>query len=292
VEGHPIASAKVYATRRAQMPNGHSALLAAVETEAAGHFQMQVLTTHPHLLSLEVSKRGYFSRIYENVDIRKLPPIISLEKGVTVKGNVTLPPDISLDSHYTVKVFPADTQMGPSLNPLVLHKPLLSRHFPMTEPTFVVEGLFAEKYTLWIVGKGISASSIDVDTSANADAALIIAANRPVTLLQGQVLWADTSDPVRNAVISRSWYPWELTPYDTSMTLDRFEVETDVHGTFKFANLTEGHYQLHIRAVHAILEKTTGRYQRTFVYKRVEVPACDTRYRIYVGRRDGTPFIK
>ena len=76
------------------------------------------------------------------------------------------------------------------------------------------------------------------------------------------------------------------------MTLDRFEVETDAHGRFKFHNLTEAHYQLHIRAVHAVLEATTERYQRTLIHKQVEIPASGTAYRIYIGRRDGTPFAK
>ena len=293
VEAHerPIVGAQIYATRHTGTPYGHSAILAAAQTDDAGNFQMQVLATEPRLLSLEVGKRGYFSRIYENVDIGKMPPIVRLEKGVTVKGRVILPQDLPADAQFIVKVFPADTHKEPSLNPLALHKPLLSRYFPATESAFVVDGLFAEKYTFYIVGNGISATSIDVDTSTNTEDLLIVA-DQPTATLQGQVLWADTGDPVRNAVVSRSWYPWELYPSDMSMTLDRFETETDRHGKFKFSNLTEARYQLHIRAVYAVFENTTERYQRTRIHKQIAIPAAGTAYRIYLGKQDGTPFAK
>lgn len=287
----PIAEAQIYATRHSETPEGHGAILAATQTDEAGSFQMQVLETEARFLSLEVRKSGYFSRVYENVDIGKMPSVIPLEKGITLKGRVILPRDVPSDAQYTVKVFRADTQMESSLNPLALYKPLLSKSFPVAKSTFIVDGLFAEKYTFYIVGKGVSATPIDVDASLDSEEVLVVA-DRPVTVLQGQVLWADTGKPVHNAVISRSWYPWELHPYDMSMTLDRFEAETDAAGRFKFDNLTEARYQLYIRAVHTAFEDTTERYQRTLVQKQIEIPACGTGYRIYLGSRDGTPFAK
>ena len=290
-QAQPIAGAQIYATRHTETPSGHSAILAAAQTDDTGNFQMQVLATEPQLLSLEVSKRGYFSRIYENVNIRKMSPMVRLEKGVTVKGRVVLPQDLPADAQFTVKVFPADMQIEPSLNPLALHKPLLARYFPVTESAFHVDGLFGEKYTLYIIGDGISATRMGVDASTNTEERLIVA-DRPTTTLQGQVLWADTGDPVPNAVVSRSWYPWELHPSDMSMTLDRFETETDTHGTFKFSNLTEARYQLYIRAVHIVYEDTTKRYQRTHIHKQVAIPTAGTTYRIYLGKQDGTPFAK
>ena len=290
-QAHPIAGAVIYATRHPEIPHGHSAILAAAQTDDAGNFQMQVLETEPQQLSLAVSKRGYFSRIYENVDIEKMPPIVRLEKGVTVTGRVILPQDLSADAQFVVKVFPADIQLEPSLNPLVLYKPLLARYFPVTASAFVVDGLFAAKYAFYIIGDNISATRIDVDASTNSDT-LFIVADRPTATLQGQVLWADTGEPVRNAIVSRSWYPWELHPSDMSMTLDRFEVETDAHGKFKFSDLTETRYQLHIRAVRTVFEDTTARYQRTHVHKQITIPASGTAYRIYLGKRDGTPFAK
>ena len=288
---HPIAEAQIYATRHRETPYGHSVLLASTQTDNTGNFQIQVLETEPQRLSLEISKKGYFSRVYENVKISKERLIAPLEKGLTVKGHVILPPDIASDAHYVVKVFPADAQMEPSLNPLVLHKPLLSRHFPATEPAFTVDGLFSGIYTFYIVGDGISATAINVEASVN-DKEVFIIADRPGRMLQGQVLWADTDEPVPNAIVSRSWYPWELNPYDMSMTLDRFEAETEANGKFKFDNLTEKPYQLHIRAVHAVFENATGLYQRTLIHKQVEIPAPGTAYRIYLGRQDGTSFEK
>ena len=293
VDGHaqPIAGAQIYATRHTETPSAHTATLAAAQTDAAGNFQMQVLTTEPRLLSLEIRKRGYFSRIYENVAIQKMPPTVQLEKGVTLKGRVVLPQGRPADAQFAVKVFPADIQMVPSLNPLALHKPILARYFPVTASDFRIDGLFAEKYILYITGDGISATRMDVDASTHTGQHLIVA-DRPTTTLQGQVLWADTGDPVHDALVSRSWYPWELHPSDMSMTLDRFETETDAHGKFKFSNLTEARYQLYIRAVHVVHDNATQRYQRRLIHKQVEVPTAGTTYRIYLGKRDGTPFVK
>ena len=293
VDAHerPIAGAQIHATRHAETAHAHGARLSSAQTDEAGNFLMEVLETEPRLLSLEVGKKGYFSRVYENVDIGKMPPVLPLKKGMRITGHVIFPQNIPADGQYTVKVFPIDAQMEPSLNPLALHRPILSRHFPVTESAFVVDGLFAGKYSLYIVGDGISATQIDVNASINPEQFRIIA-DQPTTTLQGQVFWADTGGPVHNAVISRSWYPWELHPYDMSMTLDRFEVKTDTQGTFKFHNLTQASYQLHIRAVHAVLEASTERYQRILIHKKVEIPASRIEYRIYVGRQDGIPFAK
>lgn len=285
----PIAEAQIHATRHRETPSGHSARLASAQSDDMGNFQIQVLETEPQRLSLEISKRSYFSRVYENVEIGKQPLIVPLEKGMTVKGRVILPRNIAADAHYAVKVFRADAQMEPSLNPLALHKPLLSRHFPAAASTFSIDGIFSGIYTFCIVGDGISATAVNVEASADSQE-VFITADHPTSTLQGQVLWADTSEPVRNAVVSRSWYPWELNPSDLSMTLDRFEVETDTDGKFKFDNLTEKPYQLYIRAVHAVFENTTEGYQRTRIHKQVEIPALGTAYRIYLGRRDGTAF--
>ena len=287
----PMVGAEIYATRRPETPQAHGARLASTQTDGIGNFQIQVLATESQFLSIEVSKSGYFSRVYENVDIGKMPSIIRLEKGVTLEGRVTLPQGLPSDAQYAVKVFRADADMESSLNPLALRKPILSRYFRVTESAFTVDGLFAEKYALYIVGDGISATSVDVD-AAESPERIFVLADRPTTILRGQILWADTGEPVPNAVVSRAWYPWELHPYDMSMTLDRFEVETDTHGNFEFSNLTDARYQLHIRAVHAVRDADTGRYQRRHIHKQVEVPAGGTTYRIYLGKRDGTPFAK
>ncbi len=287
----PIAEAEIYATRHPETPQAHGALLTSTQTDETGNFQIHVLETESQFLSIEVSKSGYFSRVYENVDIGRMPSSIQLEKGATVEGRVSLPQGLPSDAEYAVKVFRADADMEPSLNPLALHKPILLRYFSATESAFTIDGLFAGKYALYIVGDGISATGVDADASANPEGIHVLA-DRPTTTLRGHVRWADTGEPVPNAIVLRSWYPWELYPHDMSMTLDRFEVETDTHGNFEFSNLTDARYQLHIRAVHAVPEGATGRYQRRLVHKQVEVPTASTTYRIYLGKQDGTPFTK
>ncbi len=287
---NPIADANLYAARRSENRHGHRALLAMTQTDANGVFQMQLLETKPHLLSVEVSKKGYLSSVYSNVDIEKEPLIVPLQKGFVVRGRVILPQDVSSNRYYDVKVFPEGVKMEPTLNPRTLNRPLLSKRFPVTETTFVLNGLFEEKYRLYIAGDGIAATEIDVKASANGEEVFIVA-DRPTVELKGQVLWAETGKPVENALVSRSWYPWELSQYDMSLTLDRFETETDAQGNFVFSNLTQERYQLHIRAVQSVFEKEAGTYQRTQIQKQVAIPICsDNTHRIYLGKVDGTPF--
>ncbi len=288
----PIAEANIYASRRSEIRHGHGALLSTTQTDANGIFQMQLMDTKPHLLSIEVSKKGYLSRIYPNVAIGKDPLIVPLQKGYAIKGRVILPRNVPSDGYYDVKVFPEGVKMAPTLNPRTLNRPLMSKRFPVTETTFVLDGLFEEKYRLYIAGDGIAATQINVKAAANGKEGFIVA-NRPTVGLKGQVLWADTGEPVRNALVSRAWYPWELSQYDMSLTLDRFETETDAQGKFAFSNLTQERYQLHIRAVQSVYEKETETYQRVHIQKQVTIPICtDNAYRIYLGKMDGTPFAR
>ena len=82
------------------------------------------------------------------------------------------------DGYYEVKVFPENTSMEPTLNPLTLNRPLLSKRFPVTETTFVLDGLFEEKYRLYIAGDGIAATQINVKVTANGKEVFIVA-DRP-----------------------------------------------------------------------------------------------------------------
>ena len=288
----PIAEANIYASRRSEIRHGHGALLSTTQTDANGTFQMQLIDTKPHLLSVEVSKKGYLSRIYPNVAIGKDPLIVPLQKGYAIKGRVILPRNVPSDGYYEVKVFPENTSMEPTLNPLTLNRPIMSKRFPVTEPTFKLDGILGEKYMLYIAGDGIAATQINVKAAANGKEGFIVA-DRPTVGLKGQVLWADTGKPVQNALVSRAWYPWELSKYDMSLTLDRFETETDAQGKFAFSNLTQERYQLHIRAVQSVYEKETKTYQRVHIQKQVTIPICtDNAYRIYLGKMDGTPFAR
>ena len=80
---------------------------------------------------------------------------------------------------------------------------------------------------------------MNVEAGENGDGILVVA-DRPTIALMGQVMWSDTGEPVKNAVVIRSWYPWDLNRYDMSLTLDRFETETDAEGKFAFSGLTQG----------------------------------------------------
>ncbi len=241
-------------------------------------------------MSVSVSKKGYLARVYRNVKIGKEPLVVPLEKGFAIKGRVVLPRDVPPDGYYEVKVFPEKAKMDPTLNPQALNRPLMSKRFPITETSFVLDGLFEEKYKLYIDGDGIAASGKDVKSSANGDMLLIVA-DRPTVDLKGQVLWEATGKPVQNALVSKSWYPWELSPYEMSLTLDRFETETDAEGNFAFSNLTQERYQLLIRVVQTVFEKETETYQRIQIHKKVTLPAGnDEIYPIYLGKADGTPF--
>ncbi len=290
VNQQPLADAQIRAMFLPRLQGGHGARLATAQTDAKGLFQLQVLKTEPALLSVDVSRSGYFSRAYQNVHITKEELVVPLEKGVALKGRVLIPLDIPSNGYYAVKLFPANLQIDPVINPFLLRKPLLSKWFQVSETTFTFDGLPEDKYTLYLVGDGIAASGVEVDVTANGGEVTVLA-DHPTVTLQGRVLWAETGQPVVKALVSRSWYPWELEIYDISMTLDRFETETDEQGNFAFSNLTQGRYLLHIRYADAAFEKASGSYKKTIIHKQVEIPACGQSYILYWGRRDGISFV-
>lgn len=288
----PVEDVDVLAARRSENPHGNGAILSMTQTDMNGIFRLQLVDTKQNLLSVEVSKRGYLSNVYPNIEIRNKPIVVTLKEGYDIKGRVILPQDIPSDGFYEVKVFPENAEMTSTLNPLLLNKPLISKRFPVSEKTFVLDGLFEETYTLYIVGDGIDATPIIVKASMNGDEVLIVA-DEPTVTLFGQVLWSDTGKPVQNAVVSRSWYPWELSQYDMSLTLDRFEMVTDVQGRYSFSNLTQGRYLLNVHAVQSFIISETQTYQRFNIQKQITIPFCsDDVIPIYLGRADGTPFTK
>ncbi|MYG00373.1 hypothetical protein F4212_14755 [Candidatus Poribacteria bacterium] len=291
-QNRPIADANIYAARRRENPYGHGTILSQTQTNNKGLFQMQLLETEPHLLTLEVTKTGYLTSVYPKVEIGNKPLQISLKKGFAIRGRVVLPHDLASDGFYEVKVFPINTGLETTLNPLSLNKPLVSRRFPVAETTFVLNGLFEEEYKLFLVGDGIAATAIDVKATAYVEEVLIVA-DEPTVTLYGQVLWSDTGEPAQNAMVSRSWYPWELSQYDMSLTLDRFETETDQEGKFVFSNITQTGYNLHIRAVKSVFDKNTQKYMREYIQKQVIIPFCTGDiHQIYLGKSDGTSYVK
>ncbi len=288
----PVVDVDVLATRRSENPHGHGVILSMTHTDVNGIFRLQLVDTKPNLLSVEVSKRGYLSNVYPNIEIGNKPLVVTLKEGYDIKGHVILPQDIPSDGFYEVKVFAENAEMAPTLNPLLLNKPLILKRFPVSETTFVLDGLFDETYTLYIVGDGIAATPIIVKASMNGEEGLIVA-DQPTVTLSGQVLWSDTGKPVQNAVVSRSWYPWELSQYDMTLTLDRFEIVTDAQGRFSFSNLTQERYLLNVHTVQSLFESETQTYQRFHIQKQITIPFCsDEVIPIYLGRADGTPFTK
>ena len=288
----PIVGVHLYAAHRTENSYAHDILLSQTQTDTNGNFTMQLFNTNSQGLSVEVSKKGYLARVYPEVTIAKEPLIIILHKGYAIKGRVILPKGVSSDGYYEVKVFNHNTKMVPTLNPLALNKPLMSKRFPVTEQTFLIDGLFEEQYTVYLIGDGISATATDVKASENGEEVFIVA-DKSTVGINGQLFWTDTVEPVQNAVVSRSWYPWELSRYDMSLTLDRFETVTDVQGKFSFTNLTQARYELNIRAIQSKFDKDLKTYQRVQIQKQVTIPYCSGNIqRIYIGKSDGTQFIE
>ena len=285
----PLSDVQVRTTLHAKEPGGHGTRLTMTQTDEKGVFNLQVMKTASQLLSVEVSKKGYLSRVYPNVKMSRDPLRVTLEKGHTIKGNVIVPTNTST-TYYDIKVFPIDVEMTPELDPLALIKPIMSRRFDVSAQEFVLDGLFEGKYTLFITGSDFTSIGMNVETGENGDSILVVA-DRPTIALMGQVMWSDTGEPVKNAVVIRSWYPWDLNRYDMSLTLDRFETETDADGKFAFSGLTQGRYALLIRAVDTVWINAAKKYRRMYTQKHVEIPFCsDNTHHIYLGRQDGNTF--
>ena len=289
----PLADVQVRTTLHAKESGGHGARLAMTQTNEEGVFNMQVIAAADALLSVEVSKKGYLSRVYPHVNIRKNPLIVTLKKGHAIKGNAIVPKRTTA-AYYDVKVFPIDVEMTPKLDPLALNKPIMSRRFDVSAQEFVLDGLFEGEYTLFITGSDFTSNEMNVEASEDEgawDHAILVVATKPTINLMGQVMWSDTGEPVKNAVVIRSWYPWDLDRYDMSMTLDRFETETDAEGRFAFSGLTQGRYALLIRTVDTVWVNETRKYKRMYTQKQVEIPICsDNTHHIYLGRQDGRTF--
>ncbi len=287
----PLSDVQVRTILHAKESGGHGAHLAMTQTDEKGVFNLQVMETASQLLSVEVSKKGYLSRVYPNVKISRDPVRVTLEKGHTVKGTVILPVNTAA-TYYDIKVFPIDVEMTPKLDPLALNKPIMSRRFDMAAQEFVLDGLFGGEYKAFITASNFTSIGMNVEAGENDDGILVVA-DRPTRSLMGQVMWSDTGEPVENAVVVRSWYPWDLDRYDMSLTLDRFETETDAEGKFVFSGLTQGRYALLIRTVHTVWVNETRKYKRIYTQKQVEIPICsDNTHHIYLGRQDGRTFKK
>ena len=285
----PLSGAQVRTTFHAKERGGHGTRLAMTQTDEKGVFNLQIIKDADALLSVEVLKKGYLSRIYPNVKIRREPLIVTLEKAFTINGNVTVP-DNTAATYYDVKVFPIDVELTSKLDPLALDIPLMSRRFDVTARAFVLDGLFEGEYTLFITGSDFTSNGMKVEASENRTDIFVVA-DKPTKSIMGKVIWSDSDEPVKNAIVVRSWYPWDLNRFDMSLTLDRFETRTDVEGRFAFSGLKQAPYILLIRAVDTVWIQETKKYRRIYTQKQVEIPICsDNTHHIYLGRQDGRNF--
>lgn len=289
----PLSDVQVRTTLHLKESSGHGTHLAMTQTDEKGVFNLQVIAAADALLFVEVSKKEYLSRVYPNVKISKDPLIVTLKKGHVIKGNVIVPENTTA-TYYDVKVFPIDVEMTPKLDPLALNKPIMSRRFDVSAQEFVMDGLFGGEYKLFITASDFTSNGKNVEAGEDEgtwDDAILVVADKPTVSLMGQVTWSDTGEPVKNAVVIRSWYPWDLDRYDMSLTLDRFETETDAGGKFVFSGLTQGRYTLLIRAVDTVWVNETRKYKRLYTQKQVEIPICsDNTHHIFLGRQDGRTF--
>lgn len=191
--------------------------------------------------------------------------MVVLHSGETIQGYVFAPPDIPLEDGYSVKLFPMDVPMESSLDPYTLFRPIVSQWFKEAPTQFQLQELTREKYTLYVVGKGFAAVGTSADLSSGETQVTLFIA-QPSVQFRGRVLWADTQEPVVEALVRRSWYPWELEIYDLSLSMERFEATTNSQGEFEFDYVTPGTYDVAISYTDAL---PGGK--RDTVYKRTRL---------------------
>jgi len=258
-------------------------------TQADGTFQLEVLKLKPQYLTLSVFKEGYLSQRVKRARLKnkeKLRFVLEHKRSASIRGYVFMPPDISQDDDFKVKLFPSNMSMEQGIDSFFeTRKPLVSRRFKRTNGSFSIEGLSGAKYRLYVVGDGLRASGITVDLISG-DKEINLFVKPSSAHLHGQVLWADSKEPIREALVRRSWYPWELEPYDLTASFRRFEVSTDEQGRFEFKNVMEGNrYTLQIGCMD--VEKNPASSGKKLISKRIDVFASkDADYIIYVGRGD------
>ncbi len=266
--------------------------LARETTNKEGVFSLDILRTEPKHLVLTFSKPGYLSATLRNVEIKNKKLQVVLERGHSINGYLFVPSNIvPPKGNFTVKLFPAGIQMKPTLTAIGEQpRPLISEHFPIFERRFLVQGIPSDRYDLYIVGDGIGATSTTVDLTFGDDEVTLVA--RPIVELHGRILWADTQQPVVDASVLRSWYPWDLEDIGFSLPLlQQFTVETDRKGEFRFSNLTEGRYILQITYADVSLETPLEQMKEKIIRKEIDVMVSRNApqpFVFYLGRRDNS----
>ena len=138
-----------------------------------------------------------------------------------------------------------------------------------------------------MMGSGLSAVSTEVDLLLSERPDAVVFVGQPTVSLRGQVLWADTQKPLAEALVRRSWYPWELEIHDLSSSLERFEAHTDAQGVFDFTNVTPGDYLLRV----TYMDSAESAKEQIHKQVRLSVGASsESCYRLYLGKQDGRDF--
>ena len=287
VDGTPLNGANVNAKIKGAGAVAPVITLSECVSQDDGTFQLELLKVKPESLMLIVTKKGYLPKAHKkNSSESKDDLKIVLEKSVSLVGYVMITPEIPQEGDFTIKLLPIDMSMEPGTKRgLDDREPLYSRRFKRSDGSFSIDGLAKVAYSLYVVGEGLAPTNVRVDLT-NGDTEVNIFVKSSIKNLTGRLLWANTKEPVKNAIILRSWYPWELEPYHMLGDFQKFDANTNAHGVFEFQNVFEGgRYLLEIRYIEP---NTDGvRSKKRAIRKKVEVFASkDAECVIYIGKDD------
>ncbi len=287
VQGIPLIGANVTATMKGVEAGMPTIILSTCVSQANGTFQLELLKVKPENLRLLISKKGYLSKVHRKSGSGSKAALkVVLEKDVSLVGQVMIAPELSQEGDFTIKLFPIDMSMQPGTERgFDDRKPLFSRRFERAEGSFSIEGLSRVVYRLYVVGEGLAPTNIRVDLTEG-DKEINIFVKSSIANLSGRLLWANSKEPVKNTLIRRSWFPWELEPNSMLGDFTRFEVSTNEQGIFAFQNVFESkRYVLEARCVKPKADEVdSGKH---VIWKKIEVFACkDADYVIYVGTED------
>ena len=287
VEGIPLIGANVTATMNIIEASMPTIILSTCISQADGIFRLELLKVKDENVRLRFSQKGYIPKVYRKSGSRSKRNLkIVLEKTVSIVGHVMISPELSQEGDFTIRLFPIDMSMQPGTSRVFDDRePLFSRHFKRAEGSFSIEGISSTVYRLYVVGEGLEPTDIRVDLTEG-DKEVNIFVKSSIANLSGRLLWANSKKPVKNVLIRRSWYPWELEPNSMLGDFTRFEVSTNEQGIFTFQNVFAGkRYVLEARCVKPKVDEVDS--GKRVIWKKIELFASkDADYVIYVGTKD------
>ena len=287
LEETPLTGVTVTAKMRGGSAGAPSITLSECVSQDDGTFKLELLKVKPENVRLVIAKNGFLAKAHEKSEFQSIDEFkVVLEKGVSLVGHVIISPELSQKGDFTIKLFPGDMSMQPGTERgFDDRKPILSRNFERADGSFSIEGLARTDYRLYVVGEGLAPTNIRVDLT-NGDKDVNIFVKSSIANLTGRLLWANTKEPVKDAIILRSWYPWELEPYYRLGDFQKFDININAHGVFKLQDVFEGgRYLLEIRCTDPNTNKIG--YKKRVIRKQIEVFAGQgVNCVIYVGKED------